>query len=68
MEKTVKELEQELREMKNVHMNMAQTYGSELSTGDMLLKEKVLQEEITRARWKLKSWQEPDSQDFIFFE
>lgn len=58
MEKTIKELEEELEMMKNHHKSMWQTYGSKLSTGNMIDEEKELELKIlklkTIERWKKK--------------
>ena len=54
MNKTIKQLELELALMKNMNRNAWDEYGSELCAGDMLRREKELEEEIYDLRKKEK--------------
>jgi len=50
MEKSIEELEQELREMEESHKAAWDTYGSELCAGDMSAKEQALRDKITELK------------------
>lgn len=50
MEKSIEELEQELREMEESHKAAWDTYGSELCAGDMIGKEQALRDKITELK------------------
>lgn len=49
-EKTIEELEQELKEMKDSHRSLWDTYGSELCAGDMIRQEEKLENDIARLK------------------
>ena len=55
-EKTIEELEQELKKMKQIHMSLWETYGSELCSADMIRQEEKLEEKIK----KLKGIDKPE--------
>ena len=55
-EKTIKELEKELEELKESNKSAWDTYGSELCAGDMIGREKALEKEILRRR-TIKRWE-----------
>jgi hypothetical protein len=57
MEKTIKQLEKELKEMKESHKSLWDTYGSELCAGDMIRQEKELEKEILKLK-TIKRWKE----------
>lgn len=46
MRKTKKQLEDELKKLREFHLSLWETYGSELCVGDMVGKEKKLQDLI----------------------
>jgi len=48
MKKTLKQLKKELANSKEYHRSICDTYGSELCTGEMLAKEKKLEDEILK--------------------
>lgn len=48
--KNVEELEQDLVNMQIYHMNLWNEYGSELCAGEMIKKEKELEDEIERRK------------------
>lgn len=50
----IAELEEQLAEMKSVHLSIAKDYGSELCSEDMIRKEEFLQEEIEHAKIREK--------------
>jgi len=50
MEKTVEQLEKELKDLQEYHNSIWQTYGSELCAGEMLHKEKYLQDQINKLK------------------
>jgi len=62
MEKTIKELEQELIDLRTSNMAAWEVYGSELSGGEMLMKEDALQDKIDERKRKrdkiIKKWEE----------
>lgn len=50
--KTIEELEKELKELKESHRSMWDTYGSELCAGDMIQQEEKLEKEILKLKTK----------------
>lgn len=55
--KTIEELEDELKELKRLHEAAYSIYGSELCVGDMLAEEAKLELEIKRAK-AIKRWED----------
>ena len=55
--KTIEELEKELKELKESHRSMWDTYGSELCAGDMIQQEEKLEKEILKLK-TIKRWEE----------
>lgn len=49
-EKTIEELENELSELKKLQESLWNTYGSELCAGEMLRKEKELEDKILKLK------------------
>lgn len=54
MEKTIKELEQELINLKELHKSIWNNYGSELCAGEMFNNERKLEKEIEELKIKEK--------------
>lgn len=48
--KTIEQLEQELKEMKDSHRSLWDTYGSELCAGDMIRQEEELEKKILKLK------------------
>lgn len=53
--KIIEELESELEEMQNEHMEASKIYGSELCAGDMINKENNLKEKIKKLKDEMES-------------
>jgi hypothetical protein len=49
-QKSLIKLEQELKEMKDYHKSLWETYGSELCSNDMLAKEQALEKQINKLK------------------
>jgi hypothetical protein len=54
-DKTIEELEKELKEMKESHRSMWDTYGSELCAGDMIRQEEKLEKKIMKLK-TIEKW------------